>query len=176
MSRNIPFFEMFAELQLSGELRLKLAGAELTGARIDQAAMTIQLLLTVKSGLSDEDLQSVKDAIRAVYGFASVDIDMTCKAPAEPIKSAPAQAASAGSGSKEGKPVVGKVLMGNPIKAKPGPMKDLNVKMGTATVSGKVFAFECRETRRPGMWRLSFDMTDYTNSVTVQKNLTTKVA
>ena len=35
MSRNIPFFEMFAELQLSGELRLKLSGAELTGARID---------------------------------------------------------------------------------------------------------------------------------------------
>ena len=30
------------------------------------------------------------------------------------------------------------------------------------------------ETRRPGMWRLSFDMTDYTNSVTVQKNLTEK--
>ena len=176
MSRNIPFFEMFAELQLSGELRLKLAGAELTGARIDQVAMTIQLRLTVKSALSEEDLESVKDAIRAVYGFASVDIDVTCKAPAEPMKSAPVQAASAGGSSKEGKPVVGKVLMGNPIKARPGPMKDLNVKMGTATVSGKVFAFECRETRRPGMWRLSFDMTDYTNSVTVQKNLTTKEA
>ena len=71
MSRNIPFFEMFAELQLSGELRLKLAGAELTGARIDQVAMTIQLRLTVKSALSEEDLESVKDAIRAVYGFAS---------------------------------------------------------------------------------------------------------
>ena len=36
MSRNIPFFEMFTELQLSPELRLKLAGAELTGAAIDQ--------------------------------------------------------------------------------------------------------------------------------------------
>ena len=75
MSRNIPFFEMFAELQLSGELRLKLAGAELTGACIDQAAMTIKLLLTVKSVLSGEDLQSVKDAIRTVYGFTGVDID-----------------------------------------------------------------------------------------------------
>ena len=32
MSRDIPFFEMFAELQLSGELRLTLAGAVLTGA------------------------------------------------------------------------------------------------------------------------------------------------
>lgn len=55
-------------------------------------------------------------------------------------------------------------------------MRDLDLKMGNATVAGKVFAFECRETRRPGMWRMSFDMTDYTNSVTVQKNLTTKEA
>ena len=173
MSRNIPFFEMFAELQLSGELRLKLAGAELTGACIDQAAMTIKLLLTVKSVLSEEDLQSVKDAIRTVYGFTGVDIDVTCKAP-ESVRPASVQTAPAA--SKGGKPAVGKVLMGNPIKARPGPMKELNLKMGTATVSGKVFAFECRETRRPGMWRLSFDMTDYTNSVTVQKNLTTKEA
>ena len=45
MSKNIPFFEMFAELRLSGALRLKLAGAVLTGACIDQAAMTIKLLL-----------------------------------------------------------------------------------------------------------------------------------
>ena len=27
MSRDIPFFEMFTELQLSGELRLRLGGA-----------------------------------------------------------------------------------------------------------------------------------------------------
>ena len=106
MSRNIPFFEMFAELQLSAELRLKLAGAELTGACIDQAAMTIRLLLTVRTALSEEDLQSVKDAIGAVYGFTSVDIDMTCKAPVGAAKSAPVQAAS--SDSKGGKPAVGK--------------------------------------------------------------------
>ena len=46
-----------------------------------------------------------------------------------------------------------KVLMGKPIKTRPGPMRELDLKMGTATVAGKVFAFECRETRRPGMWR-----------------------
>lgn len=41
----------------------------------------------------------------------------------------------------------GKVLMGNAIKARPGPIRELNLKMGTATVQGKVFAFECG---RPG--------------------------
>ena len=55
-------------------------------------------------------------------------------------------------------------------------MKDVNLKTAVATVAGKVFAFECRETRRAGMWRVSIDMTDYTNSVTVQKNLPAKEA
>ena len=172
MSKDIPFFEMFTELQLSGELRLKLAGAVLTGACIDQAAMSIVLHLLVKSPLTEDDIRGIQDCIKEVYGFTKVEMDVTCKAPQAPRPMPQASSAPAGGG----KPTVGKVLMGNPIKARPGPMKDLNVKMGTATVAGKVFAFECRETRRPGMWRLSFDMTDYTNSVTVQKNLTTKEA
>ena len=55
MARNIPFFDMFAELQLSSELRLKLLGAELTGATIDQAAMSITLQLNVKHPLPEEE-------------------------------------------------------------------------------------------------------------------------
>ena len=162
---------MFTELRLSGELRLKLAGAVLKGARIDQGAMTMALELLVKLPLAEEELEEIRQAIREVYGLAQVEIAVTCRAepaPASPAADRPRGGQSGGKG--------GKVLMGNPIKARPGPMKDLNLKMGTATVEGKVFAFECRETRRPGMWRLSFDMTDYTNSVTVQKNLTAKEA
>ncbi|MDD3346511.1 PolC-type DNA polymerase III [Oscillibacter sp.] len=172
MSRNIPFFEMFAELQLSGELRLKLAGAVLTGACIDQTALSMALHLTVKTPLSEEDAQGIREAIRLVYGFSAVEMDVTCKAPEAPLPSASFASAP---GAKAQKPT-GKVLMGNPIKGKSVPMKALDLKMGNVTVAGKVFSFECRETRRPGMWRLSFDMTDYTNSVTVQKNLTAKEA
>ena len=51
MSKDIPFFEMFTELQLSGELRLKLAGAVLPGACIDQGQLSMVLRLTVKSPL-----------------------------------------------------------------------------------------------------------------------------
>ena len=171
MSRNIPFFEMFTELQLSPELRLKLAGAELTGAAIDQGEMSIRLQLTVKSQLGEEDAQIIRDALGAVYGFSKVEMDIACKAP-----ETPRPPASAPGGGKGGKSSFGKVLMGNPIKARPGPIRDLDLKMNNATVVGKVFSFECRETRRPGMWRLSFDMTDYTGSVTVQKNLTAKEA
>ena len=174
MAKNIPFFDMFAELQLSGALRLKLAGAELTGASIDQGTMSISMQLTVRTAMSAEDLEDLKQMIRAVYGFRQVDIDLTCKLP-EPVKAAAPPAAPSG-GGKDGGAAVDKVLLGKPIKVKPVPMSTLDLKMGNATVSGKVFSAECSETRRPGMWRLTFEMTDYTNSVTVHKNLTAKEA
>ncbi len=169
MSRNIPFFEFFAELSASPELRLRLAGAELTHGRIDQGERSIDLDMTVKSPLDQGGAQSLEETLRAVYGFQKVALHVTCAAPPPP---APSPAPQSGGGAKAApKKKPGKILMGNPVKARPGPMSALNVKMGTATVSGKVFSFECRETRRPGLWRLSFDMTDGTGSVTVQKNL-----
>ncbi len=54
MSRNIPFFEMFTELQLPGELRLKLAGAVLTGACIDQSDMSMELRSDQPRGLRED--------------------------------------------------------------------------------------------------------------------------
>ena len=168
MSRNIPFFEMFAELPAPAELRLRLAGAEITHACIDQAEGAIVLDTAVKTPLSQEDLRELEETLKAVYGFRKAALNVTCTAPPPPAAS-PAPQGGGDKAAPKKKP--GKILMGKPVKAKPGPVSALNVKMGTATVSGKVFAFECRETRRPGLWRLSFDMTDGTGSVTVQKNL-----
>ena len=175
MSRNIPFFEFFAELSASPELRLRLAGAELTHGRIDRGGLSIQLDMTVKSPLDPEALHSLEETLKAVYGFQRAELNVTCTAP--PPSPAPGPAPQGGGAPKAApKKKLGKILMGNPIKARPGPMSALNVKMGTATVSGKVFAFECRETWRPGVWRLSFDMSDGTGSVSIQKNLTAKEA
>ena len=174
MAKNIPFFDMFSELQLSGELRLKLVGAELSGASIDCSAMSISLQLVTKSPLEKADITGLQQLLCGVYGFCKVEIHVTCSAP-EPVHPAP-QIQSAPAPDQGGKPAPTKVLMGNPIKARPVAMKEINLKMGTATVCGKVFFFECQETRRPGTWRLTFDMTDYTNSVTVMKFLTTKEA
>ena len=169
MAKNIPFFDMFSELQHASDLRLKLNGAELSGASIDQGNMTIVLNLLTRFPLTESDQKMVQDAIGKVYGFRSVTLNIGAAEPPKPM------AAAEPSGKSGAKPT-GKVIFGNAIKGKSVPMKELSLKMGSATVTGKVFAFECRETRRPGMWRLSFDMTDYTNSVTVQKNLMAKEA
>ncbi|WP_287224094.1 PolC-type DNA polymerase III [Oscillibacter sp.] len=152
----------------------------MNGACIDQAGMSLALRLTTRAELGDAELEELKHLLMGVYGFRQVTTEVTCKAPSSQAAAAGSRPAAsvpaAPSGSKGEKQAAGKVLMGKPIRIQPVPMKILDLKMGNATVAGKVFAFECRETRRPGMWRLSFDMTDYTNSVTVQKNLTEKEA
>ncbi len=61
MSRNIPFFEFFAELSAASELRLRLAGAELTHGCIDQGERSIQLDMMVKSPLDPENIHSLEE-------------------------------------------------------------------------------------------------------------------
>ena len=46
MSREIPFFELFAQLQLSPELRLKLLGAVIASACIHQDTLSMAVSYT----------------------------------------------------------------------------------------------------------------------------------
>jgi len=163
MAGNIPFFNMFAELQSLPELRLKLTDAVLTGASIDQGSMSIALQLCTNAPLQETDLGVLRQEICRVYGFNRVDIAYTCAEQKQP------SAQGASSAGKDSGKNGGKVILGKPIKGKTMPMKELNLKTGTAVVSGKVFGLETRETRRAGQWLLSFDMTDYSGSVTVIK-------
>ena len=174
MAKNIPFFDMFSALQISGELRMKLFGAELTGAVIEQEKMSVTLFLVTQTQLSAEEVESLQRMIRADYGFERVVIEVSCTKPEAPKQEESTEKKPSDSDVKKDGPT--KVLLGKPIKTRPGPMKLLDLKMGTATVAGKVFSAECQETRRPGMWRLTFEMTDYTNSVAVHKNLTAREA
>ena len=173
MAQKIPFFNMFADLLPPRELRMKLTGAVLTEVVIDQKQFSIDLGLTVKYRLTEEELTALRKMIAATYGFTTVAITLTVveEPAADPAASQHPQKAEKKKSQK-----VSEVLFGSKIKGKPVPMRELNLKMGNATVAGKVFSADCHETRRPGMWRLGFDMTDYTNSVSVQKNLTAKEA
>ena len=171
MAQKIPFFQMFKDLLPPSELRKKLSGAVLTGVVIDQKEFSIELELAAKEDLSQADVRLLEDMIAATYGFSRVGLSAEC----EEKKPAGEKREAAGR-KKTAAPKISGILMGEKIKGKPTPIRDLSLKSGNVTVAGKVFAVECRETRRPGMWRLSFDMTDNTNSVTVQKNLGAKEA
>ncbi len=172
MSRNIPLFEMFAALQLSGELRRKLAGVLLTRVSIRQETRSANLEMKSSQPVSQEELDQVKAALLEAYGLGSVEIRMDCVVPeCVPVEESWKQAAVTEKPAKSAR-----ILMGSTIRGRPVEMSKLNLKMSLATVEGKVFDFDCKETRRPGLWRLHFEMTDYTSSVTVQRNVTEKEA
>lgn len=177
MAEKIPFFNMFADLLPPMHLRKKLQDAMLSRVVISQEAAAIDLHLDVGQEMSADELADLQRMISATYGFTTVRILPRLEAsrmmpkPAE-SKSEPKETKA--HFSSDGK--VSEILYGNRIKGRPIEMKELNLKLRQVTVAGKVFAVDCHETRRPGMWRMSFDMTDYTNSVTVQKNLTAKEA
>lgn len=57
----------------------------------------------------------------------------------------------------------------HPIKKTPIPMNTLELDMGTVTIEGDVFAVEHRELKKRNAWIVSFDITDYTSSIRVNK-------
>jgi DNA polymerase-3 subunit alpha (Gram-positive type) len=63
----------------------------------------------------------------------------------------------------------GKTLLGKPLKQKTMAMCDLTPTSGSVAVTGTVFAVNNREIPRRGAAVLSFDMTDYTGSVRINK-------
>ena len=63
MSREIPFFELFAQLQLSPELRLKLLGAVVVSACIQRESLSMELALTVRHPLDAADLDEMNAAM-----------------------------------------------------------------------------------------------------------------
>lgn len=169
---KIAFSTMFVDVTPPRELRVKLDGAVLTGAVIDKQLRTIDLQMETREELSDENLKELSREISAVYGFSDTRIRAVCRLP-EPEHSPAESYAPQGSGEKKRNGAVREILFGDKkIIGRTIPIGQLDLKTGKATVTGKVFAFDCHETRRPGMWRLSFDMTDHTGSVTIQKNLT----
>ncbi|WP_297240186.1 PolC-type DNA polymerase III [uncultured Flavonifractor sp.] len=64
----------------------------------------------------------------------------------------------------------GKLLFGkHEIKRMATPMRQLELDMGTVIVEGDVFAIDHRELKKRGAWVVSFDVTDYTGSVRINK-------
>lgn len=61
-----------------------------------------------------------------------------------------------------------KIIFGRQIRETPKPMKDVNIDDGVITVWGDVLKSEARDTRRGDSKIFSFDISDYTSSMTVK--------
>ena len=150
MREQITFFDFFESFVPPRELRLLFHDAVVTGGALDVKQRALELDVATGERIPEAAQTALEQLLTRQYGLHRLHLT---------IHDRKAEKKSGGT----------EVLLGKEIKGKPVSMTELNVKMGTAIVEGKVFAAECRETRRPGMWMLSFDMTDYQSSVTVRK-------
>ena len=153
MAQKIPFFELFHTLNLPWELRVALDGAYLTEVAIDREARELSMDLTTQKELG-ESQGTLEAAVIEAYDLKAVHIRLKV--------STPAQEAGGKKNSEE-------IIMGGAIKGAVQPMTGLNPKMGSVIVAGRVFFADMYETRRPGVFCLTFDMTDFQTSVRVTK-------
>ena len=150
MREQITFFDFFESFVPPRELRLLFHDAVVTGGSLDRKQRALELDVATGERIPEAAQTALEQLLTRQYGLHRLHLT---------IHDRKAEKKSGGT----------EVLLGKEIKGKPVSMTELNVKMGMAIVEGKVFAAECRETKRPGMWMLSFDMTDYQSSVTVRK-------
>ena len=156
MAERLPFFTLFESFQAPRQLRLLLHDAYVTGGALDREARTIEVQAVSSETVPEAAVTSLEHMLAQQYDLRRVQLRF----------SAPAAAGKGGSDLLYGKEIKGRVV----------PVGELNLKMGSAVVEGRVFGMECYETRRPGQWCMNFDMTDERGSVSVRKYMDEKEA
>ena len=156
MAERLPFFTLFESFQAPRQLRLLLHDAYVTGGALDREARTIEVQAVSSETVPEAAVTLLEHMLAQQYDLRRVQLRF----------SAPAAAGKGGSDLLYGKEIKGRVV----------PVGELNLKMGSAVVEGRVFGMECYETRRPGQWCMNFDMTDERGSVSVRKYMDEKEA
>ena len=161
MAQKKPFFELFGDFAPDFTLRRHLNGALVT----DMVLEAEKRALTLELETAEEFPQAARAAAEALlarrYELSAVHLH---------VHDAPPKEEQGKTAEKKPKPKT-KRIMGGEIKGRVTPMRELTATMGKAVVEGKVFKFDCHETRRPGMWVVVIELTDYTGSVVVRRNM-----
>ena len=162
MAEKIPFFELFSNFSPDFTLRAFLNTAFVTNMELEKERRVMTLDLTVREEMPEAAQETLAQLLAQHFALVRVNLNVKCTMiPFPDIQ------------KDAGKKIdtVGKVIMGREIKGNVLPMSDLTAKSGKVVVEGKVFKFDCHETRRAGMWVMVLEMTDYTGSVSIRRNL-----
>ena len=117
----------------------------------ERFAAAVNIIIIPGSTLEGQELLDAMEKIRA-----STKMDRPNVSHSEKKKDEPAAAPS-------------EAFYGKPFRVIPTPMKELNLDMGSVCVEGKVFAVEHKELKKRNAWVISFDMTDNTGSVRINR-------
>ena len=155
MSANaVGFLDIFPDCAGLSGLCGGLDKAEVTSVVVNSAELTMEVEALFTRAPAPAELSSLENELREEYGLASVRIEADYPRAAQEKQSGGAS----------------RVLYGKAIKEpKLVEMSALNLESGTVAVKGEVFAVNNREIQKRGAYVLSFDMTDYTGSVRVNK-------
>mgnify|MGYP000952947980 CR=1 FL=1 len=163
MAQKIPFFELFTDFSPDFDLRVPLNAAMVTNMVLEPEKRTMTLDMTVRAEMNDSTRETVEQLLARNYDLKRVDIHV--KSTAEAFPDMLKNAGGTGSGS-------GSVIMGREIaKGRVLPISELTPKAGHVVVEGKVFKFDCHETRRAGVWTMLLEMTDYEGSLFIRRSM-----
>ncbi|MCR5825245.1 MAG: PolC-type DNA polymerase III [Oscillospiraceae bacterium] len=168
MAEKKPFFEIFSEFTPEFTLRRLLNTADVTDMVLDAAGRTLHLELETAESIPAGALSAAEQMLAERYDLRAVQMH-THAVPARP------DAPQAAVPQPKAKPKARmRRILGAEIKGRVTPIRELTPTMGRAVIEGKVFRFDCHETRRPGMWVVVIELTDYTGSVVVRRNMMEK--
>ena len=163
MAQKIPFFELFTDFSPDFDLRVPLNAAMVTNMVLEPEKRTMTLDMTVRAEMNDSTRETVEQLLARNYDLKRVDIHVKSTAEAFPDMLKSAGRKVSGSGS---------VIMGREIaKGRVLPISELTPKAGHVVVEGKVFKFDCHETRRAGVWTMLLEMTDYEGSLFIRRSM-----
>ncbi len=177
MSKIIPFFDLFSDYIPERDLRILLMEVMIEEAVISKEELIMSIKLISEEELPAGAIEKVQEQLCCLYGLKQVHIEYRIVVPE--AKKKPVAQVEQRHSYRKGSAVSAvstdeSVIMGGPITANVVSMSGLSLKMPTFAVTGHVFAEETYETRRPGVWCISFDMTDNEGSVRVIKYLKDK--
>ncbi len=164
-------------------VHLSMARGSLAGAKWEwnDTHLTVKLLANGKKDL-EEVVPKVQSKLREMFAVPvtiSIEAGKTLEGQAlfDAMESMRASLIEAipvtGSVKKEEKkpdPQT-ETFYGKPFRGNTVPMRDLNLDMGSVIVEGRVFAIEHKELKKRNAWVISFDMTDNTGSVRINRFL-----
>ena len=154
---SVAFLTIFPGCEPLRESAGGLESAEVESVNISEAELAMTVDAKFTKPVAPAEISALESSLRAQYGLLRVTINAECPKPV----------------SQQAKPVQkdGKLLYGKPLRKgdEPVDMSSVTLESGFVTVKGEVFAVNNREIQKRGATILSFDMTDYTGSVRVNK-------
>ncbi len=150
-------YDLTVKLRANGKKELEEAVPKVQSALREQFAVPVTIKIEAGETLEG---QALYDAMQSMRDSLIEAIPVTVSPKKEEKK------AEASSDAFYGKPFRGAAV----------PMRELDLNMGTVIVEGRIFAIEHRELKKRNAWVISFDMTDNTGSVRINRFMEAKEA